>query len=120
MPLQQGLQQQIQREMEEEAKKEKKIAAMVKKVFKTTEVRKYRKASTRKLADAVFILDRTNLNNYCFVLYEEADEHQKVCIENPNNVVIFLKNKNPHDGRKATCGEARRCDHSRRTFFNKT
>ena len=112
-----SLQQQIQREMEEEAKREKKVAAVVKKVFKNSDIRRYRETSTRKGADGVFLLDRTDLNNYIFALNEENNEHLNKCIENPDNVVIFLRNKNPHDGRKSSFGDIRNYKPGKRKFY---
>ena len=105
MSFEQQVKQQIQREMEEEARIEKKYKAIVKKTFKKTKIRNFHIVSSSKEADAVIILDRTNLINYKFILYNKTDGFQKLFIESPNYFKIFLKNNNPHDGKKATLGD---------------
>ena len=106
-----SLQQRIQREIDEEARIDKRIEALKKHFLRQHANKKYRIVSTRKEADAILFFNRTNLTKYNIMLNEDINEETKEVLEscehNPYITLVFLKNKNPHDAKLATCGDIR-------------
>ena len=100
-----SLQQQIEEEIQREVKIDKRIAGIVKRILKYKENNKYRIVSTRKEADAILVFIRSDLTRYNIVLNEENNEHLNSYEHDDRISMIFLKNKNPHDGKKATVGD---------------
>ena len=100
-----SLQLQIEQEIQREAKIDKRIDSIVKRILKYSENRKYRIVTRRKDADAVIVFIRSDLSKYNIVLNEENNEHLNNHEHDARITMIFLKNKKPHDSKKATLGD---------------
>ena len=97
----------IQQEMQQEAKIDKTINGIVNRLLKYNENKKYRIVSSKKQSDAILVFNRYNLSTYSFVLNEENNE-DIIRYERDNRItMVFLKNKNPHDAKRATYGDIR-------------
>ena len=106
-----SLQEQIQREIEQEAKLDKIIEKRIKDYS-----RNYRVVPVREEADAVLIFNREKIYEYGFYLISE--EGNTILDMAPENIkLIYLKNRNPRDSKKATHGRIKKTA-SRKKFAN--
>ena len=92
----------IQQEMQQEARIDKAINSIVKRFLKQKQNNKYRIVSTREECTAMLIFIRSNLSAYSFILNDDKIDSY---VSNDRITIIYLKNKNPHDSKKATIGD---------------
>ena len=85
---------------------EKKIKKFLKDFFKVH--KQFKETSEAETCDAVLIFDKTNLKSYHIVIRNELSNPNHPPEPDDSYTVIFLKNSNPHDSRKATRGYVRR------------
>ena len=97
----------IQQEMQQEAKIDKTINGIVNRLLKWNENKRYRIVSSRKQSDAILVFNRYNLSTYSFVLNEENNEALNEYEHDSRITMVFLKNTNPHDTKRATLGDIR-------------
>ena len=97
----------IQQEMQQEAKIDKAINGIVNRLLKYNENKRYRIVSSRKQSDAILVFKRYNLSTYLFVLNEENNEALNEYERDSRVTMVFLKNTNPHDTKRATLGDIR-------------
>ena len=99
---------QIQEEMRREAEIDKNIERIKKYFLKQPANRKYKIIPTKDGADAALLFYRENLRNYNIVLCKDNNEFIDACDEEPSIIMIYLKNKNPHDAKASTYGDIRK------------
>ena len=97
----------IQQEMQQEAKIDKTINGIVNRLLKYNENKKYRIVSSKKQSDAILVFNRYNLLTYSFILNEENNEALNEYERDSRITMVYLKNKNTHDAKRATYGDIR-------------
>ena len=100
--------QQIQEEIQREAAIDAKIEKLKNNFIKQPANRKYRIIPTKKDADAVLLFNRSNLTRYNIILCKENNKFIDACDEEPSIIMIYLKNKNPHDAKASTYGDIKK------------
>ena len=85
---------------------EKQIKKILKGFFKVH--KQFKETSESDTCDAVLLFDKTNLKSYHIVVRNELNKTTNPPEPDDSCTVIFLKNSNPHDSRKATLGYVRR------------
>ena len=95
----------IQQEMQQEAKIDKTINGIVKRLLKCNQNNRYRIVSSKKQSDAILIFNRYNLSTYSFVLNEKNNEALNEYERDSRITMVYLKNKNTHDAKRATYGD---------------
>ena len=61
----------------------------------------------KKQSDAILVFNRYNLSTYSFVLNEENNESLNELERDSHITMVYLKNKNTHDTKRATYGDIR-------------
>ena len=97
----------IQQEMEQEAKIDKAIDGIINCLLKYNENKRYHIVSSRKQSDAILVFNRYNLSTYSFVLNEENNAALNEYERDSRITMVYLKNKNTHDAKRATYGDIR-------------
>ena len=95
----------IQQEMQQEAKIDKTINGIVKRLLKSNQNKKYRIVSSKKQSDAILVFNRYNLSTYSLVLNEENNESLNELERDRDITMVYLKNKNTHDAKRAIYGD---------------
>ena len=95
----------IQQEMQQEAKIDKTINGIVNRLLKYNENKKYRIVSSKKQSDAILVFNRYNLSTYSFILNEKNNEAVNEYERDRRITMVFFKNKNTHDTKRATYGD---------------
>ena len=103
--LQLQLQRQIQEEIDAEAKIDKTINATINRFLKYKENKRYRIVSSKKQSDSILVFNRHNLSTYSLVLNEENNEALNKYERDSRITMVYLKNKNTHDAKRATYGD---------------
>ena len=85
---------------------EKKIKIFLKYFFKAH--KQFKETSEAETCDAVLIFNKDDLKSYHIVVCNELNKTANPPEPDDSCTVIFLKNSNPHDSRKATLGYVRR------------
>ena len=85
---------------------EKKIKKILKDFFKVN--KQFKEVSEQTNCDAVLIFNKDNLKSYHIVIRSEINNPVPPPEPDDSYTLIFLKNSNPHDSRKATRGYVRR------------
>ena len=81
------------------------IKKILKKIFKLN--KQFKEVSDATNCDAILIFDKTNLKSYHIVIRNEINKDDP---PDPDDSckIVYLKNSNPHDSKKATRGYVRR------------
>ena len=90
----------------EELAKDKRVKNFLKDFFKVH--KQFKETFEPETCDAVLLFDKTNLKSYHIVIRNELNKTANTPEPDDSCTVIFLKNSNPHDSRKATHGYVRR------------
>ena len=98
----------IQQEIQQEAKIDKTINRIVNRFLKYNENKKYCIVSSKRQSDAILVFNHYNLSTYSFVLNEENNEALNEYERNSHVTTVYLKNKNPHDAKRATYGDIKK------------
>ena len=85
---------------------EKKIKKFLKDFFKVH--KQFKEVSEQTNCDAVLIFNKDDLKSYHIVVRNELNKTTNPPEPDDSCTVIFLKNSNPHDSRKATLSYVRR------------
>ena len=100
------LMQQINQEIEQEAKLEKRISRIVNRFLKQPDNSKFYRVETKDKADALLVFNRDDLSKY-FIISNNDGDTLAAFERTPTIILIYLKNKNPHDRRNTTIGDIR-------------
>ena len=82
------------------------IKKFLKKFFKQNP--NFKEVPVRKGCDAMLLFDKNNLQNFTIFLNDEFNPGITEAVESGVLNLIFLKNTNPHDSKKATYGVIKR------------
>ena len=85
---------------------DKRIKNFLKDFFK--DHKQFKEVSDAFNCDAILLFDKTNLKSYHIVIPNELNKSTNPTEPDDSCIVIYLKNNNPHDSRKATRGYVRR------------
>ena len=90
----------------EELAKNKRIKNFLKDFFKVH--KQFKEVSDASNCDAILIFDKTKLKSCHIVVYNEVKKDNPPPDPDDSCKIVYLKNSNPHDSRKATRGYVRR------------
>ena len=87
---------------------DKTIEELTKKFLKHPLNKQFLVHPSKEGANMVIVFRRTNVYKYIVALWDKNNEYLLECLDNPSLVtLVFLKNENPHDARRATLGDVR-------------
>ena len=85
---------------------DKRIKNFLKKFFKQNT--NFKEVPGRKGCDALLLFDKKNLQNFTIFLNDDLNKDIAEAVESGLLNIIFLKNTNPRDSKKATYGVIKR------------